>query len=204
MGNNITSTTQMIEKMKSIADEKTQRFQVFMQDKWTDAMKAERALCYAAFWQGIFNLQLEMLKSAEAEEIAAQNRPLFTYGDLERQDIDPMEAAAIDAGYIKDLRDWEPKGGANVKVTRHYFYPQDISEANEGDIWHDHLGRPHFILGSGWIEARGFMPNCSAGQMIHVKTVEGKHSEVPMFISVGQWARTKGFEFNQIKEFRMV
>lgn len=204
MRNSITSTAEMIEKMKSIADEKTQKFQAFMQDKWIDAMKAERALCSAAFWQGLFNIQLEMLKAAEEEEIAAQNRPLFTDGDLERQDIDPMEAAAIDAGYIKDLRDWEPKGGANIKVTHHYFYPQDISDAKEGDIWHDLDGRPHFILGGGWIEARGFMPNCAEGRMAHVKTVEGKHSEVPIFISAVQWGRYPGYEFNQISEFRLV
>lgn len=92
MRNSITSTAQMIEKMKSIADEKTQRFQAFMQDKWIDAMKAERELCAAAVWQGLFNLQLEMLKAAEAEEAAADRFP--AYGGRDR---DEMEAAAVKA-----------------------------------------------------------------------------------------------------------
>lgn len=203
MGNSITSTAKMIEKMKSIADEKTKRFQEYMNAKWFEATYAERELCAAAFWQGLFNLQLEMLKAAEAEEVAAQSRPLFTAGDLERQDIDPMEAAAIDAGYIKDVRDFIPAAPVKVRVTNHYFYPQDIGEANEGDIWHDLDGRPHFILGDGWIEARGFMPNCAEGQRIECETAEGKFSKSTFPIKAGQWLRSISPSSNQIAKFKL-
>lgn len=201
MRNSITSTAQMIEKMKSVADEKTKRFQEYMNAKWFEATYAERELCAAAFWQGLFNLQLEMLKAAEAEEAAADRFPAYGGRDRGEMEADAVKADEPVIGDIKDVRD-NPDAVAVCK-TNFYHYPADISDAKMGDIWHDLDGRPHFILVGGWIEARGFMPNCAEGQRIECETAEGRFSKSTFPIKDGQWLRLSNPASNQIAKFKL-
>lgn len=164
-----------LERVKLICYEKADQFQsLSVVENWVPDQSIRQVLALAV-WHLFFDFQIELMK-AEAEEVPAPDHVVdeqFNSKFPPKPDIDPMEAAAIDAGYIKDVRD---KPERKVRVTSHYFYPQDISQAQEGDIWHDLDGRPHFCLGDGWIEARGFCPKVDKDHAHEVRSVDDRYA----------------------------
>lgn len=194
-----------LERVKLICDEKEKQFQG---DKLIEEYLPnwdQRLGVGAVVWKMFFNFQLELLK-AEAEGVPATESVVDdafasaylkeikkAYAPYGGRDRDQMEAAAVKAE--------EPFIGKSVphnpdingtRATHHYFYPQDISEAQEGDIWHDLDGRPHFCLGCGWIEARGFMPNVAEGQLVEVSGHD--KSDNKGFVSKLLWELRFGIE----------
>lgn len=171
-----------LERVQLICDEKVKSLQGFIHHHKMDISSGDMSNVVGRVWHLFFDFQIDMLKASRDEVPANEASEKFAPGALfskfppkPEPDIDPMEAAAIDAGYIKDVRD-NPLyfDKVNGKRACFYFYPQDISAAQEGDVWHDLDGRPHFCLGDGWIEARGFRPSIDKDHKMRVKDFEGK------------------------------
>lgn len=129
---------EILERVKLICDEKAKKFQEYSDHLKELSDRHKSPLLNSRVWHLFFDFQIEMLK-ANQEEVAADDEGkeyIATKG--------VSKAIIADAPYRKP----------NL-----YFYPQDISEAQEGDIWHDYEGRPHFCLGGGLVEKRSFPPS---------------------------------------------
>lgn len=111
-----------LERVKLICDENTKRFQRLINPSSCKLNARDSGFICGIFWQVLFDFQLELLK-AERDEVpvnevsykeAIQSVDGATWVRSDKfppkpaPDIDPMEAAAIDAGYIKDVRDKLP------------------------------------------------------------------------------------------------
>lgn len=163
-----------LRQVKLICDEKAEGFQRLMQRDKPQLPDATKKLYGHRVWQMFFDFHLELLK-AERDEVPANEVPenFAPYGGRDRDQME-AEAEKAEEPVIGDANRLKPNGdplqylkhalcssssrSMPAITTNHYFYPQDISPAQEGDIWHDLDGRPHFCLGGGWIEARGFKP----------------------------------------------
>lgn len=94
-----------LERVKFICDEKEKQFQELAHKGLGDSVSPEVRYLHRIIWRMFFDFQLELLK-AEAEEVCGRD-PLIHDQFMGKfpPKPEPMEAAAIDAGYIKDMRD---------------------------------------------------------------------------------------------------